>query len=148
MGNTPSFGRRVTPQRTEQTRAPFTPVIPVPNMSAVLGTAPAEPIRLSAADAFSPDIDREIEEWARARDRRVPWRQISLIASLSFAIAWFVLPDSVNDVVDWLLLALSGASLINGVRPGGKSYLAGAGGGAGSGGTNEPATPGNSTGLS
>jgi hypothetical protein len=66
------------------------------------------------------------------------------MAALSFAIAWFVLPDSVNDAVDWLLLGLSGASLINGVRPDGKSYLAGAGGG----GTNEPAAPGNSTGLS
>jgi hypothetical protein len=109
--------------------------------------ASAEPLLLTAADALPPDIDGELDEWKRARGRHIPWRQISLIASLSFGVAWFVLPDSVSDPVSWLLLGLSGASFVNGVVPRGKRYLAGAGAAAG-GGTNEPAAPGNSTGLS
>ena len=148
MGSGPSFGRRATVQRTEQKPEPqAAPTARVPAAAAALATARAEPIRLSAADAISPDIDREIEEWKRARGMRIPWRQICLIASLSFAIAWFVLPDSVNDAVNWLLLGLSGASFISGVVPRGKGYLAGAGT-AGGGGKKEPAGPGNSTGLS
>jgi hypothetical protein len=124
------------------------PVGQVPNSAAAaLNTARAEPLVLTPADAFSPDIDRELEEWKRTRGVRIPWRQISLIASLSFGIAWFVLPDTVSDPVSWLLLALSGASFVNGVAPRGKNYLAGAGG-AGGGATNDPAGPGNSTGLS
>jgi hypothetical protein len=41
----------------------------------------------------------------------VPWSSLYLTASLSFGIASFVLPDSVNDAADWLLYILCGASL-------------------------------------
>jgi hypothetical protein len=148
MGSAPSFGRRVTLEPTEQKPRPqAAPAAPLPGLAAALATARAEPIRLSAADALSPDIDRELEEWKRTRGTRIPWRQIWLIASLSFAIAWAVLPDSVNDLVNWVLLGLSAASFVSGVVPRNKGYLAGAGA-AGGGGTNDPAGPGNSTGLS
>jgi hypothetical protein len=40
----------------------------------------------------------------------MPWRQLSLVASLCFGIASFALPDSVNDNVQWLLYALMAAS--------------------------------------
>ena len=40
----------------------------------------------------------------------MPWRQLSLMASLCFGIASFVLPDSVNDNVDWLLWILAAMS--------------------------------------
>lgn len=80
--------------------------------------ARAEQIVPTPPDPVPPsDVERELAEWKRARGVRVPWRQISLIASLSFGIAYFVLPDSVNDAVGWVLLALSVASFVNGVVP-------------------------------
>jgi hypothetical protein len=41
----------------------------------------------------------------------MPWSSLYLMGSLSFGIASFVLPDSVNDAADWLLYVLCGASL-------------------------------------
>ena len=151
MGSAPSFGRRITPKRPQQPaneNSTDAPAVQVPvSVAAALNTARAEPLALTAADELRPDIDREIEEWKRARGTRIPWRQISLIGSLSFGIAWFVLPETVSDPVSWLLLILSGASFINGVVPRAKNHLAGADGDVGAG-TKEPAAPGNSTGLS
>ena len=60
------------------------------------------------------DTDQELEEWKRNRQFQIPWRQLSIMASLSFGIASLVLPSSVNDSVDWLLYALSAISLIVG----------------------------------
>lgn len=60
-------------------------------------------------------LDDELSEWKKGRRRnyRLPWRQISLMASVSFGIAYFVLPDSVNQSVQWLLLALAILSFIS-----------------------------------
>ena len=75
-------------------------------------------MQVAAVDpAPPPDVDRELAEWKQARGVRMPWRQISLIASLSFGIAWFVLPDKVNDAVGWVLVLLAAASFISGVTP-------------------------------
>ena len=67
----------------------------------------------SPTETAEPPLDQELLEWTRARKRhfRIPWRQVSLMASLCFGIASFVLPDSVNDSVQWLLYALAAASL-------------------------------------
>jgi hypothetical protein len=61
----------------------------------------------------TPSIEDELEEWKRARRKqfKLPWRQLSLMASLCFGLASFVLPDSMNDNVDYLLYGLSAASL-------------------------------------
>ena len=50
-------------------------------------------------------VDEDLREWKRARkpNFEVLWRSLLLIATLCFGIASFVLPDSVNDTVDWLL---------------------------------------------
>ena len=55
-----------------------------------------------------PPIDDEFHEWKKARKRHsgLPWRQLSLMASVSFGIASLVLPDSVSDTLDWVLYAL------------------------------------------
>ena len=37
------------------------------------------------------------------RSFKMPWAQLSLMASLCFGIASFVLPDSINGSVEWLL---------------------------------------------
>ena len=60
-------------------------------------------------------VDEELEEWKASRKRIIPWRQLSLMASLCFGIASLVLPDSVNDGVDWLLYGLMAASLYAGI---------------------------------
>lgn len=75
---------------------------------------------MSAPDTSFADIgpslrtseDLEFAAWKkeRARGPRLPWRQLSFMASACFGIASFVLPDKVNDVVNWLLYGLMAAS--------------------------------------
>ena len=45
----------------------------------------------------------------------MPWRQIALMASLCFGIASFVLPDSLNDQLDWVLYGLMALSAYAGL---------------------------------
>lgn len=46
----------------------------------------------------------------RTRRVKIPWSQLSLMASLCFGIGSFVLPDSVNSGAAWLLWGLTAAS--------------------------------------
>jgi len=109
MTNHRSFGRRVG----SAPRPRFARV----DVEAVAQSRPVEvPVERSSpppANTDCPSLDQELLEWKRARKRgfAVPWRQLSLMASLCFGIASFVLPDSVNDNVQWLLYALTAASL-------------------------------------
>jgi len=56
-----------------------------------------------------PSLHAELSAWKQARGSqfKMPWSQLSLMASLCFGIASFVLPDSVNSNVDWLLWGLA-----------------------------------------
>jgi len=65
--------------------------------------------------SIQPAVDQELQAWKRARAFRIPWRQLSLMASLCFGIASFVLPDSVNENVQWVLYALMAASFLAGI---------------------------------
>jgi len=69
----------------------------------------------STANALS--LEDELLEWKKTRRRnyRPPWRQISFMASACFGIGYFVLPDSVNEAVQWLLLGLVIASFASGI---------------------------------
>jgi hypothetical protein len=91
---------------------------PVARATKVHLTAPSleQPVRLPKSEF--PSLDDELREWklARKRNFQIPWRSLSLMATLCFGIASFALPDSVNDNVQWLLYALSGASLYAGFR--------------------------------
>jgi hypothetical protein len=82
-----------------------------------VGPSIERPVRLSEKSDFS-SIDDELREWklARKRNFEIPWRPLSLMATMCFGIASFVLPDSVNDNVQWLLYALAAASLYAGFR--------------------------------
>ena len=64
----------------------------------------------------APDVDEELRAWQRERLKslpyRLPLRQLSLMASLCFGIASFVLPDSINDGADWLLYFLTVAAAV------------------------------------
>ena len=66
----------------------------------------------------SPPIDDEFREWKKARKWHsgLPWRQLSLMASVSFGIASLVLPDSVSDTLDWVLYALMAATAYAGLQ--------------------------------
>jgi hypothetical protein len=46
---------------------------------------------------------------------KVPWRQVALMASLCFGVAAFVLPDSVNETLHWILYGLVAMSLYAGL---------------------------------
>ncbi|HEY7978467.1 MAG TPA: hypothetical protein VID67_09755 [Rhizomicrobium sp.] len=67
--------------------------------------------------ADTPSLDDELREWKRNRKAgfQMPWRQISLMASLCFGIASFVLPDKTNDAVNWLLYGLMAISFAAGI---------------------------------
>ncbi len=71
---------------------------------------------VAAPDVQTPSVDEELQAWKKSRKGfTIPWRQLSLMASLSFGIASFVLPASVNRNVDYLLYALAGMSLYMGI---------------------------------
>ena len=76
------------------------------------GPSVERPVRLSENREFA-SLDDELRQWklARKQNFEFPWRSLSLMATLCFGIASFVLPDSVNDDLQWLLYALVAASL-------------------------------------
>ena len=114
MASHPSFGRRVTVQSQSRTgRAEVESVRPAEK--ALWGEAVLESRTPVPANPNLPSVEQELREWRRTRQGLgIPWRPLSLMASLCFGIASFVLPDSVNDNVQWLLYALMAASLYAG----------------------------------
>jgi len=77
----------------------------------------AEQLAIRSERLKSSSID-DLREWKRARkpNFQTLWRPLLLMATLCFGIASLVLPDSVNDAVDWLLYAMTGASLYSWIR--------------------------------
>jgi hypothetical protein len=109
-----SFGRRPGPQ-TQRSYAPvdtpFQRKIALFDEAAI--TPPLIPV---ATEDQSPSVDEELRLWKKSRKRfTIPWRQVSLMASLCFGVASIVLPASVNHNVDYLLYALMGMSLYVGI---------------------------------
>jgi hypothetical protein len=116
MVNQTTFGRRTTPSPPE-TRAveAHDPVRPAGNFAR--GEQAAERSSALLMHTASPPIDDEFREWKRARKRHsgLPWRQLSLMASVSFGVASLVLPDSVSDTLDWVLYGLMAATAYAGL---------------------------------
>ena len=100
------FGRRVTPQ--PQPAAPVRTEPAALHLVAPVVVEPAPP----PIEEPAPSVDQDVQAWKQARGSKFkfPWRQIYLMASLCFGIASFVLPDSVNDNVDYLLWGLCAMS--------------------------------------
>jgi|HubBroStandDraft_1064217.scaffolds.fasta_scaffold72369_2 hypothetical protein len=74
---------------------------------------------LTAEELKYTPVDDDLREWKRARKpnfRKALWRPLLLMSTLCFGIASLVLPDSVNDAVDWLLYAMTGVSLYSWIR--------------------------------
>ncbi len=67
------------------------------------------------------DVDRELEEWKVARKMmrrsfREPWRTLAIATSIGFGLSFWLLPDSVADVVQYLTAGLTLASVFAGMR--------------------------------
>ena len=102
-----TFGRRAVPQ-------PLAPLAAAQASANLIEPIPSSP----PPSATSDSVDDEIEAWKAARGPVIPfpWRQLSLMAGLCFGIASFVLPDTVNDAMQWPLYALTAISLYAGLR--------------------------------
>lgn len=110
------FGRRGEPLRqlspVMASAGAVTPVTVAPAASSLRQDG-----SLSKELEFS-SLDDELEQWKRSRQHKfeIPWRPLSLMASLFFGVASFALPDSVNHVVRWPLYALAAMSFLAGSR--------------------------------
>jgi len=110
-----SFGRRTNLQRQPLRAREEFGAAPPSTKSAFAEDFIDQP-SFSPREIASPHVDDELHEWKQARQAlKIPWRQLSLMASLSFGIASFVLPDSVNENLEWLLYGLMAASLYAGL---------------------------------
>lgn len=111
------FGRRVCfelrpPRPSEEPRAAS------PSADVALAQPPIDRASLALGKAAPTRDDDELRKWREARRGRyeVPWRQVLLMASLCFGVAALVLPDPVNENLDWLLYGLMVASFLAGIR--------------------------------
>lgn len=110
-----TFGKRASvapaPVRREAKAAVVAPDIV--RAVRVLEQKPVAVEKPPAAVVPSPElsVDEELRRWKEERRQtlffRLPWKQFSLFASISFGAASFVLPDDVNGAVDYLLWGLS-----------------------------------------
>lgn len=112
MPHRQSFGRRQTPGQPQVMPRALT-------RGSSLSTASREHTPTPGPANGWSTIDPELEEWKQARKSpwaRLPWRQLSWVASLCFGIASLVLPADVNSAINWILYALMAASFIAGFR--------------------------------
>ena len=97
---------------------------PAPAQSLVRAGAPAlAPLRTDIGQRRCsprrdvPDVDEELRQWQQARKQKVhiPWRRLVADGRIAgFGVASLVLPDPVNDTLQWPLWALMAASFIAG----------------------------------
>jgi hypothetical protein len=109
-----NFGRR--PVQDEPRRRPLIVKVMRPDQTAPVPAVVAVP---SSEDV--PDVDRELEEWKAARKKqrgrfREPWRTLSIATTVGFGASFWLLPDSVANVVQYVTGALAAASFFAGLR--------------------------------
>jgi hypothetical protein len=116
MVNQIPFGRRTNPQR-QALRVRETIDAGQPSKKPVFAELSVDRLSMPQPQITSPHVDHELGEWKQARKQcyKIPWRQLSLMAALCFGIGSLVLPDSVNENLDWLLYGLMAASFYAGV---------------------------------
>jgi hypothetical protein len=109
--NERTFGRRADQQPRYRQAKSEIEVAASKATSTLLSVSPP-----SSLEMTTPSPDEELLAWTKARKQNftIPWRQVSLMASLCFAIASLVLPDTLNDNIQLLLYALAAASLYGG----------------------------------
>ena len=117
MANQITFGRRNIPQKQAPHATEKLDPVP-PSVKSVLREVPADQSLVPHSGLVSQHVDDDLRESKQAHKEqsKIPWRQLSLMASLCFGIASFVLPDSVNENLDWLLYGLMAVTLYTGLR--------------------------------
>jgi hypothetical protein len=113
MESQKAFGRRAGTQ--PQARIARAPVAAMTQSTVAISDNAHDEWIAPPPVAELPTHDQELDDWKHNRKFQIPWRQLSFMASLCFGIASFVLPDSVNDKVDWLLYALMAISFAVGI---------------------------------
>lgn len=110
------FGRRVNPQHRVSRPVQSAEARGRPKDEAGVADIAVRPVSPVLQDTNASTFDDDVEEpWqSRKHGFEIPWRPLALMASLCFGIASFVLPDTVNDAVQWLLYGLMAASLYAG----------------------------------
>lgn len=117
MSNQRPFGRRSSPQQQPLPGRRKLDTSPSPAKS----TGPdvsIDRISLLHGESTFPhgNAQRDWEESTKWQIK-VPWRQVALMASLCFGVAAFVLPDSINEKLHWILYGLVAMSLHAGLKP-------------------------------
>ena len=84
-------------------------------------TAPVPAVLSAPAIEELPDVDRELEDWKAARKKqrgrfREPWRTLSIATTVGFGLSFWLLPDSVANVVQYVTGGLALASFLAGLR--------------------------------
>lgn len=110
------FGRRAISDGPRQAVPPWIPKVTRPDDTVRI---PLSPPQLANDD--TPDIDGEIAEWKVARKRqrrgfREPWRTASIVTTIGFGASFWLLPDSVANVVQYVTGGLALATFLAGLR--------------------------------
>jgi|KBSMisStaDraftv2_1062788.scaffolds.fasta_scaffold433141_1 hypothetical protein len=112
-----NFGRR--PVADEPRPRPLIAKAIRPDATAPVPVVPV----VSAAPTIDalPDVERELEEWKSARKTqrrrfREPWRTLSIATTVGFGLSFWLLPDSVANVVQYVTGGLALASFLAGLR--------------------------------
>ncbi|HSZ74110.1 MAG TPA: hypothetical protein VK779_04765 [Rhizomicrobium sp.] len=109
------FGRKATrPPAPVKVAAGTTPL-------SARATLTETPVKQRLPQREQPEqlsLDEELREWKQSRKHgfEIPWRPLYIVASVCFGVVSFILPDSVNGAVDYVLYALMGLSLYAGFR--------------------------------
>ncbi len=115
MANRQAFGRRGQP--LPRTTRQYAHAAPPAAASRIDVPVASEPIRRPELVRAS-SVDSELEDWKKQRRKNfiIPWRPLYIMASVTFGVASFVLPDSVNSDVNYLLYFLMAASFYAGIK--------------------------------
>jgi hypothetical protein len=115
MRQSKTFGRRARIEAQQ-------PLPAIPRLNRLPGELRTEIAALpEPSNDEIADIDRELEEWKAARKLhrrsfREPWRTLAIATSIGFGVSFWLLPDSVADVVEYVTGGLTLASVIAGMR--------------------------------
>lgn len=115
MRQTKTFGRRAATERPRPTPPLARLKSPQVEIQTSIGALPRP------SNDEVPDVDGELEEWKaarklRRRSFREPWRTLAITTSIVFGASFWLLPDSVADVVQYLTAGLTLASVFAGMR--------------------------------
>jgi hypothetical protein len=110
--NPQPFGRRVNPRHRASRSVESLEVVGRSKKAQFTDVA----LRLGPPILPKSELDDGSQEWKQKNGFRVPWQILFLMSSLCFGVASFVLPDTVNDAVQWLLYGLMAAAIYAGFR--------------------------------